>query len=367
MINVKGTLAVLTGGGDCPGLNAVLNAVVKSALGCGYQIYGIENGFNGLVRDRMKLLTYADVSGILPRGGTVLGTTNRDNPFKFAHEAEDGTITYTDERETVMHNLHKRGIEALIVIGGDGSLAIGAQLSRECGVHVVGVPKTIDNDLPCTERTFGFDTAMAVATEAVDRLHSTAESHHRVMILEVMGRYAGWIALHAGVAGGADVILIPEIPYHIEAVAEKIRQRKEKGKNFSIVVVAEGAKPEGGEMTIARIVKGSFEQIRLGGVGNKLANELEALTGIESRCTILGYLQRGGSPTAFDRVLCTRYGVAAVEACIKGEYDVMVSLHNDSIVQVSLQDAGAQPKSVLPDNEIIKAARYIGISFGDEK
>ena len=187
------------------------------------------------------------------------------------------------------------------------------------------------------------------------------------MILEVMGRYAGWIALHAGVAGGADVILIPEIPYHIEAVAEKIRRRKEEGKSFSIVVVAEGAKPEGGEMTIARIVKGSFEQIRLGGVGNKLANELEELTGIESRCTILGYLQRGGSPTAFDRVLCTRYGVAAVEACIKGEYDVMVSLHNDSIVQVSLQDAGAQPKSVLPDNEIIKAARYIGISFGDEK
>ena len=340
MINVKGTLAVLTGGGDCPGLNAVLNAVVKAALGHGYQIYGIENGFNGLIKNRMKLLTYDDVSGILPRGGTVLGTTNRDNPFKFAHVEPDGSVTYTDESETIVKNLSKRGIETLIVIGGDGSLAIGAQLSRDCGVKVIGVPKTIDNDLPCTERTFGFDTAMAVATEAVDRLHSTAESHHRIMILEVMGRYAGWIALHSGVAGGADVILIPEM--------------------------AEGAKPEGGEMTVARIVKDSFEPIRLGGVGNKLAQQLEELTGIEARCTVLGYLQRGGSPTAFDRVLCTRYGVAAIEACIAGNYDVMVSLHNDSIVTVPLQDAGRKPRSVTVDNEIVKAARDIGICFGDE-
>ena len=273
-----------------------------------------------------------------------------------------------------------------VFVDGGGVGEVGAvvlndrKLLAEDGMVVIVLPMSShDHQLLCPPEivTRGFvyvkeseellEDMRRVATEAVDRLHSTAESHHRVMILEVMGRYAGWIALHAGVAGGADVILIPEIPYHIEAVAEKIRQRKEKGKNFSIVVVAEGAKPEGGEMTIARIVKGSFEQIRLGGVGNKLANELEALTGIESRCTILGYLQRGGSPTAFDRVLCTRYGVAAVEACIKGEYDVMVSLHNDSIVQVSLQAAGAQPKSVLPDNEIIKAARYIGISFGDEK
>lgn len=366
MINVKGTLAVLTGGGDCPGLNAVLNAVVKSALGYGYQIYGIENGFNGLVNDNMKLLTYADVSGILPRGGTILGTTNRDNPFKFAHIAADDTVTYTDEREAVMKNLAKRGIEALIVIGGDGSLAIGAQLSRECGVNVVGVPKTIDNDLPCTERTFGFDTAMAMATEALDRLHTTAESHHRVMVLEVMGRYAGWIALHSGIAGGADVILIPEIPYHLEAVTKKIRRRQQEGKKFSLVVVAEGAKPEGGEMVVARMVKGSFDPIRLGGVGNKLAQELEESTGIESRCTVLGYLQRGGSPTAFDRVLCTRYGVAAVEACIKGEYDVMVALRNNTIVQVPLQEAGAQPMSVPLDNDLIKAGRYIGVCFGDE-
>lgn len=367
MINIKGTLAVLTGGGDCPGLNAVLNAVVKSALGYGYQIYGIENGFNGLVNDNMKLLTYADVSGILPRGGTVLGTTNRDNPFKFAHIASDDTVTYTDERDTVMKNLAKRGIEALIVIGGDGSLAIGAKLSRECGVNVVGVPKTIDNDLPCTERTFGFDTAMAMATEALDRLHTTAESHHRVMVLEVMGRYAGWIALHSGIAGGADVILIPEIPYRLEAVTKKIRRRQQDGKKFSLVVVAEGAKPEGGEMTVARVVKGSFDPIRLGGVGSKLAQELEESTGIESRCTVLGYLQRGGSPTAFDRVLCTRYGVAAVEACIKGEYDVMVALRNNAIVQVPLQEAGAQPMSVPLDNDLIRAGRHIGVCFGDEE
>ena len=367
MINVKGPLAVLTGGGDCPGLNAVINAVVKSALGYGYQIYGVINGFNGLVCDNMKLLTYEDVSGILPRGGTVLGTTNRDNPFQFAHVQPDGSITYTDEREAVMKHLRDRGIEALIVIGGDGSLAIGAKLAEECGVKVVGVPKTIDNDLPCTERTFGFDTAMAMATSALDRLHTTAESHHRVMALEVMGRYAGWIALHSGVAGGADVILLPEIPYDIDAVIRKIHQRQAQGKMFSIIVVAEGAKPIGGELTVARVVKDSFEQIRLGGVGEKLVREIEAKTGIESRCTVLGYLQRGGSPTAFDRVLCTRYGVAAVEACIKRHFNVMVALRNDSIIEVPLAEAGSGERFVPLDSEIIKAARYIGISFGDEK
>lgn len=367
MINVKGTLAVLTGGGDCPGLNAVLNAVVKSALGYGFQIYGVENGFNGLIKGNMKLLTYADVSGILPRGGTVLGTTNRDNPFKFAHIADDGSVSYTDERDAVMKNLRERGIEALIVIGGDGSLALGAKLARECGVKVVGVPKTIDNDLPCTDRTFGFDTAMSVATEALDRLHTTAESHHRVMALEVMGRYAGWIALHSGIAGGADVILIPEIPYDLDSIIEKIHQRQAAGKMFSIIVVAEGAKPLGGEMTVARRVKGSFEEIRLGGVGEKLVREIEEKTGIESRCTILGYLQRGGSPTAFDRVLCTRYGVAAVEACIKRHYNIMVALEGENVVEVSLDKAGAGARPVPVDSDLIKTARYIGISFGDEK
>lgn len=365
MTEKKHCFAVLTGGGDCPGLNAVIRAVVKTFLQNDCEVYGVYNGFNGLVNDNLKKMSYAGVSGILPRGGTILGTTNRDNPFKFAIEQEDGSIIYKDMREKVLENLQKYDIEALVVIGGDGSLNIGAQLARECGVKVVGVPKTIDNDLPCTERTFGFDTAMAMATEAVDRLHTTAESHHRVMVLEVMGRYAGWIALHSGIAGGADVILLPEIPYRLDSIVTKLQQRVDAGKNFSIVVVAEGAKPEGGEMSVARMVKGSFEPIRLGGIGEKVAREIEERTGIESRCTVLGYLQRGGSPTAFDRVLSTRYGVAAAEACLRGEYNVMVSLYHDQIVTVYIQKAASKPRQVPVDSEIIRTGRQLGICFGD--
>lgn len=360
----KRRFAVLTGGGDCPGLNAVIRAVVKTFLQNDCEVYGVLNGFNGLVNDNLRPMDYAAVSGILPRGGTILGTTNRDNPFKFAVE-ENGELVYKDMREQVLANLRKYEIEALVVIGGDGSLNIGAQLARECGVKVVGVPKTIDNDLPCTERTFGFDTAMAMATEALDRLHTTAESHHRVMVLEVMGRYAGWIALHSGIAGGADVILLPEIPYKLESVIAKLQQRKQAGKSFSIVVVAEGAKPEGGELSVARIVKGSFEPIRLGGAGEKVATAIEEATGIESRCTVLGYLQRGGSPTAFDRVLSTRYGVAAAEACLRGEYNVMVSLYHDQIVTVYIQKAASKPRQVSVESEIIRTGRQLGICFGD--
>lgn len=364
MADKKRRFAVLTGGGDCPGLNAVISAVVKTFLQNGCEIYGVPNGFNGLVNGHLIPMDYSSVSGILPRGGTILGTTNRDNPFKFAVE-EDGELVYHDMRDRVVENLQKYDIEALVVIGGDGSLNIGAKLARECGIKVVGVPKTIDNDLPCTERTFGFDTAMAMATEALDRLHTTAESHHRVMVLEVMGRYAGWIALHSGIAGGADVILLPEIPYNIDSVIAKINQRKMEGKNFSIVVAAEGAKPVGGEMTVARMVKGSFEPIRLGGVGEKLANEIEEKMNIESRCTVLGYLQRGGSPTPFDRILSTRYGVAAAEACLRGEYNVMVSLYHDQIVTVYIQKAASSPRLVPVDSEIINTGRQIGICFGD--
>ncbi|MBQ7318207.1 MAG: 6-phosphofructokinase [Phascolarctobacterium sp.] len=364
MAEKKRRFAVLTGGGDCPGLNAVIRAVIKTFLQNGCEVFGIYNGFNGLINGNLKQMDYADVSGILPRGGTILGTTNRDNPFKFAVE-ENGELVYYDMRDKVVENLQKHDIEALVVIGGDGSLNIGAKLARECGIKVVGVPKTIDNDLPCTERTFGFDTAMAMATEAVDRLHTTAESHHRVMALEVMGRYAGWIALHSGIAGGADVILIPEIPYNIDSVIEKIEQRKRNGKNFSIVVIAEGAKPIGGELSVARVVKGSFEPIRLGGAGEKLVREIEERTGIESRCTVLGYLQRGGSPTSYDRVLSTRYGVAAAEACLRGEYNVMVSLYHDQIVTVYIQKAASEPRLVPVDSEIIRTGRQIGICFGD--
>ena len=364
MAEKKRRFAVLTGGGDCPGLNAVIRAVIKTFLQNGREVFGIYNGFNGLINGNLKLMNYADVSGILPRGGTILGTTNRDNPFKFAVE-ENGELVYYDMRDKVVENLQKHDIEALVVIGGDGSLNIGAKLARECGIKVVGVPKTIDNDLPCTERTFGFDTAVAMATEAVDRLHTTAESHHRVMALEVMGRYAGWIALHSGIAGGADVILIPEIPYDIDSIIKKIEDRKAKGKDFSIVVVAEGAKPIGGELSVARVVKGSFEPIRLGGAGEKLVREIEERTGIESRCTVLGYLQRGGSPSSYDRILSTRYGVAAAEACLRGEYNVMVSLENDQIVTVYIQKAASSPRLVPVDSEIIRTGRQIGICFGD--
>ena len=364
MAEKKRRFAVLTGGGDCPGLNAVIRAVIKTFLQNDCEVFGIYNGFNGLINGNLKLMNYADVSGILPRGGTILGTTNRDNPFKFAVE-ENGELVYYDMRDKVVENLQKHDIEALVVIGGDGSLNIGAKLARECGIKVVGVPKTIDNDLPCTERTFGFDTAVAMATEAVDRLHTTAESHHRVMALEVMGRYAGWIALHSGIAGGADVILIPEIPYDIDSIIKKIEDRKAKGKDFSIVVVAEGAKPIGGELSVARVVKGSFEPIRLGGAGEKLVREIEERTGIESRCTVLGYLQRGGSPSSYDRILSTRYGVAAAEACLRGEYNVMVSLENDQIVTVYIQKAASSPRLVPIDSEIIRTGRQIGICFGD--
>ena len=364
MAEKKRRFAVLTGGGDCPGLNAVIRAVIKTFLQNDCEVFGIYNGFNGLINGNLKLMNYADVSGILPRGGTILGTTNRDNPFKFAVE-ENGELVYYDMRDKVVENLQKHDIEALVVIGGDGSLNIGAKLARECGIKVVGVPKTIDNDLPCTERTFGFDTAVAMATEAVDRLHTTAESHHRVMALEVMGRYAGWIALHSGIAGGADVILIPEIPYDIDSVIKKIEDRKAKGKDFSIVVVAEGAKPIGGELSVARVIKGSFEPIRLGGAGEKLVREIEERTGIESRCTVLGYLQRGGSPSSYDRILSTRYGVAAAEACLRGEYNVMVSLENDQIVTVYIQKAASSPRLVPVDSEIIRTGRQIGICFGD--
>jgi len=366
MTKKKGRIAVLTGGGDCPGLNAVIRAVVKTAEHNNYEMYGIANGFHGLITNNMKLMTSKDVSGILPIGGTVLGTTNRDNPFHYAVDKDEkGETIYKDMRETVVKNIEDRGIEGLIVIGGDGSLNIAAQLSRECGVKIVGVPKTIDNDLPVTERTFGFDTAVATATEALDRLHTTAESHHRVMALEVMGRYAGWIALHSGIAGGADCILIPEIPYSIDSVLKKVEERQKNGKNFSIIVVAEGAKPIGGEMTIARVVKESFEQIRLGGVGEKLVRDIEERTGVESRCTVLGYLQRGGSPTPYDRVLATRYGVAATEAFMSGNYNTMVALMSNKIAVVPIAMVASKPHLVPVDSDIIRAGKHIGISFGD--
>jgi 6-phosphofructokinase 1 len=355
------TIGVLTGGGDCPGLNAVIRSVARSAFRHGMKVWGIKNGFGGLVENQMTEMADKDVSGILHRGGTILGTTNRDNPFNYAVN-ENGQLVYRDMSARALANLREKGIEALVVIGGDGSLQVAGGFSK-LGLPVVGVPKTIDNDIPCTERTFGFDTAVTCACEALDRLHTTAESHHRVMILEVMGRYAGWIALHSGLAGGADCILIPEVPYNFDSILATIDQRKRQGKLFSIIVVAEGAFPAGGDVTVARVVEGSAEKIRLGGVGEKLARQIETAIGAESRCTVLGHLQRGGSPTAFDRILATRYGVAAVDALVAGKVNCMVALQRNEIVTVPLADVAGKPSNVPAS--ALHVGRAIGVCFGD--
>lgn len=358
------TVGVLTGGGDCPGLNAVIRSVVKTCQGYGLKVWGIKNGFGGLVENQMVELQGQHISGILPRGGTILGTTNRDNPFHYPVR-NTGDMAYADMSGQAIRNLQEKKIDALIIIGGDGSLYIADKFRKQYHLPVVGVPKTIDNDLPETERTFGFDTAVSIATEALDRLHTTAESHHRVMLLEVMGRYAGWIALHAGIGGGADCILMPEIPYKLEAILHKIEERKKQGKLFSIVVVAEGALPEGGAMTVARVIEGSADKIRLGGIGNKLALILEEQGKVEARCTVLGHLQRGGSPTAYDRILATRYGVAAVESIRDQEFGSMVALQNNTIVRVPLETVVGKPYNVPLDHELIKVGRSIGVSFGE--
>lgn len=362
-MNQYHTIGVLTGGGDCPGLNAVIRAVVKTAAGYGMKVWGIKNGFGGLVENQMMELDIQAVSGILPRGGTILGTTNRDNPFHY-RVMQEGQVAYQDMSGQAMKNLEKAGIEALIVIGGDGSLKIGAEFA-DLGLPVAAVPKTIDNDISGTERTFGFDTAVAVATDALDRLHTTAESHHRVMLLEVMGRYAGWIALHSGLAGGADCILIPEIPYSIDSVIQKISRRQAQGKLFSIIVIAEGAVEIGGQLVGTQAAAGSTEKIRLGGAGEKLAKEIETRTGIECRCTVLGHLQRGGSPTAFDRVLATRYGISAVEALRQGKQSCMVALKQNRIIDIPVKDIAGKPHNVPVNGELIRAGRGIDICFGD--
>ena len=358
-------IGVLTGGGDAPGLNAVIRAVVKTAINeYNLEVYGFMDGFGGLIDNQVRRLELQDVSGILHRGGTILGTTNRDNPFRYP-KIENGERVYVDLSENIMKNLSDMGIDALVVIGGDGSLSIAREF-HEKGLKVIGVPKTIDNDLSATDITFGFDTALGTATEALDKLHTTAESHHRVMILEVMGRYAGWIALDSGIAGGADVILIPEIPFNVDNVCRKIRERKLHGKKFSIVVIAEGAKPEGGEMVVQKYIADSADPIRLGGVGNVVAEQLEKCSGMETRVTVLGHLQRGGTPTPFDRILATRYGAMAVKILMDGNHGHMVSLQGRHIVAVPLADAVHELRKVDVDSDKIFAARAVGISFGDE-
>lgn len=357
-------IGILTGGGDAPGLNAVIRAAVKTAVGVyGCEVLGIKNGYDGFLDEEGILpLGFEDVRGILPRGGTILGAANRGNPFarKVIRGGKEVTIDVSDEIVKGIERLH---MDALLVLGGDGTLRIAHELAQK-GVPVIGVPKTIDNDIGGTEVTFGFDTALNIATEAIDRLHTTAESHHRAMVIELMGRDAGFIALHAGVAGGADVILIPEIPFKFESIMAKIHSRAAKGRKFSILAVSEGAKPQGGEQVYARGGDDVYAP-RLGGVGQRVAEYIET-QGFESRVTVLGHLQRGGIPTAFDRWLATRYGAAAVRLAARGGFDRMVALQRGEITDISLEEATAVPKRVKVDGDAVITARNIGISFGDE-
>ena len=354
-------IGVLTGGGDAPGLNAVIRAVVKASVNAGIEVIGLEDSFDGLLDpSRTRVLTARDVTGILRLGGTILGTTNRGNPFEYPLASGTGHVDYS---ERVVETFTKMKLDALVVIGGDGTLQIAHQFYL-MGIPVVGVPKTIDNDIWGTTSCFGFDTAVQFASDAIDRLHTTAEAHKRIIVVEVMGRYAGWIALHAGVAGGADVILIPEITYDIDKIVVRLREREAFGAKFSIVVVAEGAKPVGGALTlIEQAHRGHVE--RLGGVGTVVATQLQEKTGKETRYVVLGHLQRGGAPTAFDRVLATRFGGKAIELLSRGVFGRMVANNPPDIVPIPLADVVGKTKTVPLDSDLMKTARAIGVAFGD--
>jgi ATP-dependent phosphofructokinase / diphosphate-dependent phosphofructokinase len=346
-------IAISTGGGDAPGLNAVIRAAVLSAINRGWEVLGIKRGFAGLMgEDEVVPLTKDSVRGIAHLGGTILRTTNRGNPFHYPRKLADGTIVEEDRSDELIENAKRLGIDALISIGGDGSLTI-AKLLCDKGMKIVGVPKTIDNDVSGTITTFGFDTAVNTALEAIDKLHTTAESHDRVIVLEVMGRDSGFIALHSGVAGTADVILIPEIPYDINRVCDKIMSRDRAGRHFSIVVVAEGGYPLPGQ---AR---------RLGGLCEPIAREIQRVTGKEARSLVLGHLQRGGMPTGYDRLLATRFGGAAVRAIASGQWGHMVALQSPHIVAIPIEEALREPKRVDPMHDVVLTARETGISFGD--
>ena len=354
-------IGVLTGGGDAPGLNAVIRAVVKSACNSRIECIGIEDSFGGLMNPGgTRPLTPRDVRGIIRLGGTILGTTNRGNPFAFP--AADGVGT-TDRSGLVVESFHAMGLDALVVIGGDGSLAIAHKLCQ-LGIPIVGVPKTIDNDIVGTTNCFGFDTAVDFATDAIDRLHSTAEAHHRIQVVEVMGRYAGWIALYSGVAGGADAILIPEIPFDLDLVAQRLKERDEWGARFSIVVVAEGAFPKGGRLALVEQARGGQAE-RLGGMGALVCEALASLTGKETRSVVLGHLQRGGTPTSFDRVLATRFGGAAVELIKRGEFGRMVAFAPPDIVSRPLEDVVGKTRTVPADSDLLMTAKALGVTFGD--
>ncbi len=367
-------VAILTAGGDCPGLNPVIRAVVKTAITkYGLEVMGVRHGYFGLYHGDFIKLGLDDVDEIITKGGTILYSSNKDNLFQYPVKDKDGNLVrdengkliYEDCSDVAVENLKKAGIDAIFILGGDGSLTSARDFARK-GVKVIGIPKTIDNDLAHTDYTFGFDTAISVATDGLDRVRTTGMSHHRVMVVEIMGRGAGWMTLHAGIAGAADVILIPEIPYDITKVAEKIKADKASGKEFSIVAVSEGAKALDGKQVIAKVIEDSADSIRLGGVGAVVADQLEKLTGSEARATTLGHIQRGGTPTAHDRVLSSRYGYAAVELCMKGGFGRMVALQGDQIVDVSLEDViGQKTKNVDPNGELVTMAKAMGICFGD--
>jgi len=356
-------IAVNTGGGDAPGLNAVIRGVVLAANQKGWEVYGIKYGYRGLIdTTQIVHLTPEYVWDITDIGGTILGSAVRGNPFEYPVEDPEGKIVKKDISDKVVSNFKALGFNALVAIGGDGSLRIANEFIKK-GIPIIGIPKTIDNDISATDITFGFDTAVNTATEAIDKLHTTAKSHDRVMVVEVMGRYTGWIALYSGISGSADVILIPEIPFNIEKVSQKIMQLELIGQNYAIVVVAEGAKPIGGDVTV--IEKKPEGEVRLGGIGQKVADEIEEKTGKETRTIVLGHLQRGGAPTTFDRLLCLRFGTAAIRFIGAGKFGTMAALRSPEICAVPIDEAIGQMKKVLLDSDIVQTARSLGISFGD--
>lgn len=377
-------VGILANGGDVSGFNAVIRAIVKTAENHGVECYGIIDGYNGLLNKRFELLSTAadgEALGILPLGGSIIGSSTNANLFNYKVVNEDGSIEYKDLSDIAVQNIKDFGFDCIFTLGGDGTQKSARDLSTK-GVNIIGVPKTIDNDVACTEITFGYNTAVSVATEALDRLHTTGATHHRIMVLEVMGRYAGWIALESAISGGADVALIPEIPYDINKVAEKINNRRKRGKNFSVVVVAEGAKPLGGEITIkgTRHNGSGVDNTKLGGIGEIVAKQLQELTGLEARNTTLGYVQRGGTPTSFDRVLSTKYGTKAMELALDGKFGTLAVIKNGKLDSATLEEvvgkntkigavSGNTEESnlrrVTMDDDLVKTARYIGINLGD--
>ena len=377
-------VAILSNGGDVSGFNAVIRAIIKTAEHNNVECYGFIDGYNGLLKNNYVRLSTANdqsASGILPKGGSIIGASTNANVFNYKVVGENGEVEYKDLSDVCVENIKKDGFDCIFTLGGDGTQKSARDFSTK-GVNVIGVPKTIDNDVACTEITFGYNTAVSVAAEALDRLHTTGETHHRIMVLEVMGRYAGWIALESAIAGGADVALIPEIPYDINKAVDKINERRAKGKEFSIVVVAEGAAPKGGEITVAsqRNNGAGVDNNKLGGVGQVVAKQLEQLTGLEARNTTLGYMQRGGTPTAFDRVLSTKYGAKAMELALSGQFGVLAVLKNGKLDSVSLEDvvgrntkigavsgntAESNLRKVTMDDDLVKTARDIGICLGD--